>query len=108
MLSRGGSAEMYGFDNRDPQIEKPEAGDHPAHGSVHEKRGQARIVIEKLIIRPQRRVPGDHKHDDADINADDDIEVQLDAPKPEGNSRGPLRSGLPILHGRTPWRPGRK
>src|ERR1700733_1433423 len=65
-------------------------------------------MVEKTIIRPKRRVPGKHQYDDADINADDDIEVELHPAKPKGNSRGPLGCGLPFLHGRTAWRTGRK
>jgi len=66
---------MYCFDDRDPQIQKPEAGDHPAHRSVHKKCGEPREVDQKLVVRPQWCVPGKHEHDDADVDADDDVEV---------------------------------
>src|ERR1700688_289312 len=52
MHSRGGSAEVHRFDDRDPQIQQPEARYHSAYGSVHQKRGQAWEVVEELIVRP--------------------------------------------------------
>ena len=66
---------MYRFDESDPQIQKPEARDDPAHRSIHQKRGQPRKMVQKLIVRPQRRVPGKHEHNDANVDADNDIEV---------------------------------
>src|SRR5579859_4498056 len=108
MLSRGGPAEVHRFDNRDPQIQQPEARYHPADRSIHEKRGQTGEVVEQLIVRPQRRIPGQHEHDNAYIDADDDIKVEFDAAKPKRNPGRTLGRSLPFLHGRAAWRTGRK
>src|ERR1700728_1578250 len=50
MLSRVRSAEVHGFHDCDPQVQKAEARDHPAHRAVHQKRGHARKVVNELII----------------------------------------------------------
>src|ERR1700760_4719635 len=108
MLSRGGPAEVHRFDNRDPQIQQPEARYHPADRSIHEKRGQAGVVVDQLIVRPQRRIPGQHEHDNAYIDADNDIEVEFRAAKPKRKPGRALGCSLPFLHGRAAWRTGRK
>ena len=97
---RSGSAVVHRFDQRDPQIQQSEPGDHAAYRAIHEKRAYPREVVEKLVVCPQWRIPGKHQHDNADIDADDDIKVQLHAAKPEWDPSGSLGSGLPILHGR--------
>ncbi len=108
MLSRVGSAEVHSFHNRDPKVQEAETRDHPPHCAVHQKRGYMRKIVNELIVCPQRCVPGKHQYNHADVDADDDVKVQLHPAQPERNPGGSLRRGLPFLNGRAVLGTGRK